>query len=196
MERATVTSLDSFKCCRTLKVSSKTYAYYSLWSPKKTASRHLAVPFSLKVLLGTCTHATKPHRYEGRFGLRDVAQNKTSDREVPFRPARMLMQDHDVPAVVDSLRARRQDRSRRCEKINPLVRSITIDHSVAVNFSDTGLVQKNVEKVQTRSGAAILKWAARSFTNFRVVPPGTGICHQVNLEYLCRPSGLRQHHQG
>ena len=196
-----MTSLDSFKCCRTLKVGSKTYAYYSLLVAEKNGLKGISrLPFSLKVLLENLLR-----HEDGRTVTKEDIQafatwlkNKTSDREVPFRPARVLMQDFTgVPAVVDlaAMRDAMDHLGGDAKKINPLVPvDLVIDHSVAVNFfGHKDSFKKNVEEEykQNQERYKFLKWAARSFTNFRVVPPGTGICHQVNLEYLRRPSGLR-----
>ena len=189
-----MTSLDSFKCCRTLKVGSKTYAYYSLPVAEKNGLKGISrLPFSLKVLLENLLR-----NEDGRTVTKEDIQafatwlkNKTSDREVPFRPARVLMQDFTgVPAVVDlaAMRDAMDHLGGDAKKINPLVPvDLVIDHSVAVNFfGHKDSFKKNVEEEykQNQERYKFLKWAARSFTNFRVVPPGTGICHQVNLEYL------------
>src|SRR5216684_5260954 len=194
MERATMTSLDSFRCCRTLKVGSKTYAYYSLPIAEKNGLKGISrLPFSLKVLLENMLR-NEDGRSVTKEDIQGVAQwlkNKTSEREVPFRPARVLMQDFTgVPAVVDlaAMRDAMEHLGGNPKKINPLVPvDLVIDHSVAVNFfGHKDSFKKNVEEEykQNQERYKFLKWAARSFTNFRVVPPGTGICHQVNLEYL------------
>jgi aconitate hydratase len=135
---------------------------------------------------------------DGRSVTKDdilaVAQwlkTKTSDREIAFRPARVLMQDFTgVPAVVDlaAMRAAVARLGGDPKKINPLVPvDLVCDHSVAVNFFGTNTAEKkNVEEEYRQNGERyeFLKWSQKSFDNFRVVPPGTGICHQVNLEYL------------
>lgn len=189
-----MTSLDSFKCCRTLKVGSKTYAYYSLPVAEKNGLKGISrLPFSLKVLLENLLR-----NEDGRSVTKEDIQafaawlkNKTSDREIPFRPARVLMQDFTgVPAVVDlaAMRDAMDHLGGDAKKINPLVPvDLVIDHSVAVNFfGNKDAFKKNVEEEykQNQERYKFLKWAQRSFENFRVVPPGTGICHQVNLEYL------------
>src|SRR6187399_304916 len=189
-----MTSLDSFKCCRTLKVGSKTYAYYSLPIAEKNGLKGISrLPFSLKVLLENMLR-----NEDGRTVAKEDIQafaawlkNKTSDREVPFRPARVLMQDFTgVPAVVDlaAMRDAMDHLGGDPKKINPLVPvDLVCDHSVAVTFFGTNnAVKKNVEEEyrQNRERYEFLKWSQKSFDNFRVVPPGTGICHQVNLEYL------------
>src|SRR5262247_2629196 len=194
MELKVMTSLDSFKCARTLKVGSKTYAYYSLPAAEKNGLKGISrLPFSLKVLLENLL------RFEdGRSVTKEDIQafahwlkNKTSEREIPFRPARVLMQDFTgVPAVVDlaAMRDAMKHLGGDPKRINPLVPvDLVIDHSVQVAyFGSNTAFKKNVEEEykQNQERYRFLKWAQRSFENFRVVPPGTGICHQVNLEYL------------
>src|SRR6476620_6044220 len=124
-------------------------------------------------------------------GFAQWLKTKTSDREIAFRPARVLVQDFTgVPAVVDlaAMRDAMKALGGDPSKINPLVPvDLVIDHSVIVNFFGTPTAfKKNVaeEYAQNQERYKFLKWAQRSFENFRVVPPGTGICHQVNLEYL------------
>jgi aconitate hydratase len=194
MEPALMTSLDSFKCCKTLKVGSKTYAYYSLPIAEKNGLKGISrLPFSLKVLLENMLRFEdgKTVTKEDIQAFAAWLKNKTSDREVPFRPARVLMQDFTgVPAVVDlaAMRDAMDHLGGDAKKINPLVPvDLVIDHSVAVNFfGHKDSLKKNVEEEykQNQERYKFLKWAQRSFENFRVVPPGTGICHQVNLEYL------------
>src|SRR5246500_5622311 len=187
-------SLDSFKCLRPLKVGSKTYAYYSLPVAEKNGLKGISrLPFSLKVLLENLLR-NEDGRTVTKEDIQGVAlwlKNKTSDREIAFRPARVLMQDFTgVPAVVDlaAMRDAMEALDGDPKKINPLVPvDLVIDHSVAVNyFGHSDSFKKNVEDEykQNQERYRFLKWAARSFSNFRVVPPGTGICHQVNLEYL------------
>jgi aconitate hydratase A / 2-methylisocitrate dehydratase len=187
-------SLDSFKCLRPLKVGSKTYAYYSLPVAEKNGLKGISrLPFSLKVLLENMLRH-EDGRTVTKEDILAVAQwlkTKTSDREIAFRPARVLMQDFTgVPAVVDlaAMRDAMKMLGGDPKKINPLVPvDLVIDHSVVVNFfgSNTAF-KKNVDEEykQNQERYRFLKWAQRSFEDFRVVPPGTGICHQVNLEYL------------
>jgi aconitate hydratase A / 2-methylisocitrate dehydratase len=189
-------SLDSFKCRRTLKVDGDKYGYFSL---KRAEANGLAgisgLPFSLKVLLENLLR-----HEDGRTVTADDIKamalwlaEKKSDREIAFRPARVLMQDFTgVPAVVDLAAMR----DAMCalggdpEKINPLAPvDLVIDHSVMVDaFGSEGAFQFNVDKEYERNSEryAFLRWGAGAFDNFRVVPPGTGICHQVNLEYLAQ----------
>jgi aconitate hydratase len=189
-----MTSLDSFKCLRPLKVGSKTYAYYSLPVAEKNGLKGISrLPFSLKVLLENLLR-NEDGRSVTKEDIQAVAQwlkTKTSERELAFRPARVLMQDFTgVPAVVDlaAMRDAMKMLGGDPKKINPLVPvDLVIDHSVVVNyFGSNTAFKKNVEEEykQNQERYRFLKWAQRSFEDFRVVPPGTGICHQVNLEYL------------
>jgi aconitate hydratase len=189
-----MTSLDSFRCCRTLKVGTKTYAYYSLPIAEKNGLKGISrLPFSMKVLLENLLR-NEDGRTVTKEDIQAVAawlKKKASDREIAFRPARVLMQDFTgVPAVVDlaAMRDAMKVLGGNAEKINPLVPvDLVIDHSVIVNFfGDNAAFKKNVEEEykQNQERYRFLKWAQKAFNNFRVVPPGTGICHQVNLEYL------------
>src|SRR5207253_3248055 len=189
-----MTSLDSFRCCKPLKVGSKTYAYYSLPSAEKNGLKSISrLPFSMKVLVENLLR-NEDGRSVTKEDIQAVAQwlkTKTSEREIAFRPARVLMQDlTGVPAVVGlaAMRDAMKTLGGDPKKINPLVPvDLVIDHSVIVNFAGTPTAfKKNVaeEYAQNQERYQFLKWAQRSFENFRVVPPGTGICHQVNLEYL------------
>jgi aconitate hydratase len=189
-------SHDSFKCLRPLTVGSKTYAYFSLPAAEKNGLKGISrLPFSLKVLLENLLR-NEDGRAVTKEDIQGVAQwlkTKTSDRELAFRPARVLMQDFTgVPAVVDlaAMRDAMAHLGGNPKKINPLVPvDLVIDHSVAVNFfAQRDAFKRNVEEEykQNQERYRFLKWAQSSFENFRVVPPGTGICHQVNLEYLAR----------
>src|SRR5437868_9476503 len=191
-----MTSLDSFRCCKPLKVGSKTYAYYSLPAAEKNGLKSISrLPFSMKVLLENLLR-NEDGRSITKEDIQAVAQwlkTKTSEREIAFRPARVLMQDFTgVPAVVDlaAMRDAMKMLGGDPKKINPLVPvDLVIDHSVAVNFfGEAGAFKRNVEEEYRQNGERyeFLKWSQKSFDNFRVVPPGTGICHQVNLEYLSR----------
>jgi aconitate hydratase len=191
-----MTSLDSFRCCKTLKVGTKTYAYYSLPAAEKNGLKGISrLPFSLKVLLENLLR-NEDGRTVTKEDLQGVAQwlkTKTSEREIAFRPARVLMQDFTgVPAVVDlaAMRDAMKKLGGDPKKINPLVPvDLVIDHSVIVNSAGSNAsFKKNVEEEykQNQERYEFLKWAQRSFEDLRVVPPGTGICHQVNLEYLAQ----------
>jgi len=186
---------DSLKTRKTLKVGNKTYAYYSLKAAEKTLGDLSRLPYSLKVLLENLL------RYEdGRSvtvdDVKAVGQwlkDRRSDREIAYRPARVLMQDFTgVPAVVDlaAMRDAMQKLGGDTKKINPLSPvDLVIDHSVMVDYSASGgAFKKNVDLEYERNGEryAFLRWGQTAFDNFRVVPPGTGICHQVNTEYLAQ----------
>jgi aconitate hydratase len=196
METADMTSLDSFRCCKTLQVGSKTYAYFSLLIAERNGLKGISrLPFSMKVLLENLLR-NEDGRTVTKDDIKAVAEwlkTKTSDREIAFRPARVLMQDFTgVPAVVDlaAMRDAMKQLGGDPKKINPQVPvDLVIDHSVAVTFfGNNAAFKKNVEEEyrQNQERYKFLKWAQRSFDNFSVVPPGTGICHQVNLEYLSR----------
>jgi len=188
------TSLDSFKSRRTLTAGGKSYAYYSLAAAEKNGLKGISrLPYSLKVLLENLL------RYEdGKTVTADDIKaiagwlkKKSSDREIAFRPARVLMQDlTGVPAVVDlaAMRDAMKNLKGDPEKINPLAEvDLVIDHSVMVdNFGQKDSFKKNVaiEYQRNKERYSFLRWGQQAFANFRVVPPGTGICHQVNLEYL------------
>jgi aconitate hydratase len=196
METAEMTSLDSFRCCKTLQVGSKTYAYFSLPTAERNGLKGISrLPFSMKVLLENLLR-NEDGRSVTKDDIKAVAEwlkTKTSEREIAFRPARVLMQDFTgVPAVVDlaAMRDAMKPLGGDPKKINPQVPvDLVIDHSVAVTFFGSNQAfKKNVEEEyrQNQERYKFLKWAQRSFDNFSVVPPGTGICHQVNLEYLSR----------
>ncbi|MBV9261126.1 MAG: aconitate hydratase, partial [Pseudolabrys sp.] len=191
-----MTSLDSFRCCKTLQVGKKTYAYYSLPTAEKNGLKGISrLPFSMKVLLENLLRH-EDGRTVKKEDIQAVAawmKDKTSEHEIAFRPARVLLQDFTgVPCVVDlaAMRDAMKMLGGDPKKINPLVPvDLVIDHSVAVTyFGSNSAFKKNVDEEyrQNQERYGFLKWAQRSFDNFRVVPPGTGICHQVNLEYLSR----------
>ena len=191
-----MSSLDSFKCRKILKVGTKSYVYYSLPVAEKNGLRGISrLPFSLKVLLENMLRFEDGRSVtkEDIQGFAQWLKTKTSEREVAFRPARVLMQDFTgVPAVVDlaAMRDAMQNLDGDAQRINPLVPvDLVIDHSVAVTFfgSNTAF-KKNVaeEYKQNEERYRFLKWAQRSFENFRVVPPGTGICHQEIGRASCR----------
>ncbi len=189
-----MTSIDSFNCCRTLKVGTKSYAYYSLPVAEKNGLKGISrLPFSMKVLLENLLR-NEDGRTVTKEDILAVAawlKKKSSDREIAFRPARVLMQDFTGgPAVVDlaAMRDAMKHLGGDPKKINPLVPvDLVIDHSVIVDeFGNARAFGRNVELEYERNGERyrFLRWGAQAFDNFRVVPPGTGICHQVNLEYL------------
>ncbi len=191
----TCTGQDTLQTRRTLTVDGKDYDYFSLKAAAEKIGDIDRLPFTLKVLLENLL------RFEdGRSVSTDDVQalagwlkNKKSDTEIAYRPARVLMQDFTgVPAVVDlaAMREAMKSLGGDAQKINPLVPvDLVIDHSVMVDESGTPQAfQANVEREFERNGERyeFLKWGQGAFKNFRVVPPGTGICHQVNLEYLAQ----------
>jgi aconitate hydratase len=193
----TATSLDSFKCRKSLKVGSKTYTYFSLKAAEKNGLNGISkLPYSLKVLLENLLRHEDGRSVtkEDIEGIAAWLSNRgKKEVEIAFRPARVLMQDFTgVPAVVD-LAAMRDDMKalgQDPKKINPLAPvDLVIDHSVMVDyFANSRAFKMNVEREYERNGEryTFLKWGQGAFDNFRVVPPGTGICHQVNLEYLAK----------
>jgi len=194
--------LNSFKARRTLTVGGKTYAYFSLTAAEKNGLSGIGrLPYSLKVLLENLLRHEDGQTVTAD-DIRAVAQwlkTRTSDQEIAFRPARVLMQDlTGVPAVVDlaAMRDAMKDLGGDPEKINPLAEvDLVIDHSVMVdNFGSRNAFKQNVEKEYQRNleRYAFLRWGQQAFANFRVVPPGTGICHQVNLEYLAETVWTRK----
>jgi len=197
-----MTSLDSFKCRKILKVGAKTYVYYSLPIAEKNGLKGISkLPFSMKVLLENLLRFEDDRTVKKADILAVAKWMKTRklEHEVAFRPARVLMQDFTgVPAVVDlaAMRNAMQALGGDAEKINPLVPvDLVIDHSVIVNFfGDNQAFKKNVteEYKQNQERYEFLKWGQSAFSNFSVVPPGTGICHQVNLEYLAQTVWTRK----
>ena len=179
---------------KTLKTNKGTFNYWSLSSLQEAGYTIATLPFSIRILLENALRnfddfgITKEH-------IETLATwtPEPSDKDIPFKPARVLMQDFTgVPAVVDiaSLRAEATRKGKDPQKINPLIPvDLVIDHSVQVDYFGTNYsFQKNVEIEYERNGERyqFLKWAQNAFDNFSVVPPGMGICHQVNLEYLAQ----------
>ncbi|MDB5314448.1 MAG: acnA [Rhodospirillales bacterium] len=186
---------DSLKTRSTLEVDGKTYHYFSL--PKAAASIGdiSRLPYSLKVLLENVLRFEDGRSYtvNDAKAIADWLKAGHSEKEVPFKPARILLQDFTgVPAVVDlaAMRDALLSLGGDPRKVNPLVPvDLVIDHSVMVDFSGTKqALQENVDIEFQRNGERyeFLRWGQSAFDNFRVVPPGTGICHQVNLEYLAQ----------
>ena len=200
----TSASLDSFNTRRTLRVGKRSYTYFSLKAAERAGIGELSrLPNSLKVLVENLLRhedgrsVTGDHiRAAGRW-----IEKRRSSLEIAYRPARVLMQDFTgVPAVVD-LAAMRGAMGRLGgdpRRINPLSPvDLVIDHSVMVDsFGTRRAFRDNVEREYRRNAEryAFLRWGATAFDNFRVVPPGTGICHQVNLEYLAQVVWTRRDH--
>ncbi|GFM88963.1 aconitate hydratase [Pseudomonas cichorii] len=188
-------SLDSLKSLKTLEIDNKTYHYFSLPEAAKSLGDLDKLPMSLKVLLENLLRWEDNKTVTGA-DLKALAAwltERRSDREIQYRPARVLMQDFTgVPAVVDlaAMRAAVAKAGGDPQRINPLSPvDLVIDHSVMVDrFGDPDAFSDNVDIEMQRNGEryAFLRWGQSAFDNFSVVPPGTGICHQVNLEYLGR----------
>ncbi len=187
---------DSLNICRRLTVDGKDYAYFSLPEAARALGVDLSrLPMSLKILLENVLRFEdgRSFRVEDARAIAEWLASGHSEREVPFRPARILMQDFTgVPAVVD-LAAMRDGMIRLQgdpQKVNPLVPvDLVIDHSVMVDyFGRPDAFRRNVEVefARNRERYVFLRWGQESFSRFRVVPPGTGICHQVNVEYLAQ----------
>jgi aconitate hydratase len=200
-------SLDSFKCRKTLKVGAKLYDYYSLRAAEKNGLAGISqLPFALKVLLENLLRHEdgRTVNREDIEGLVDWINNRgKTEREIAFRPARVLMQDFTgVPAVVDlaAMRDAMKQLGGDPKKINPLAPvDLVIDHSVMVDFFGTAqsfLQNVKLEYDRNRERYTFLKWGQLAFDSFSVVPPGTGICHQVNLEYLARTVWTRKEKLG
>ena len=188
-----MTGQDSLTTRTTLSAGGKTYTYFSIPEAGKTIGDVSRLPVSLKILLENVLRFEDGVSYavKDAHAVAEWLGQAKSSKEVPFRPARILMQDFTgVPAVVD-LAAMRDGILKLHgdpQKVNPLVPvDLVIDHSVMVDYFGTAdSLQKNVEVEFERNGEryAFLRWGQEAFQNFRVVPPGAGICHQVNLEYL------------
>ena len=190
-----MSSLDSLRTLKTLQIDSKTYHYFSLPEAAKSLGDLSTLPMSLKVLLENLLRWEDNKTVTGA-DLKAIAawlKERQSDREIQYRPARVLMQDFTgVPAVVDlaAMRAAVAKAGGDPQRINPLSPvDLVIDHSVMVDkFGNADAFEQNVDIEMQRNGEryAFLRWGQSAFDNFSVVPPGTGICHQVNLEYLGR----------
>jgi len=187
---------DTLKCRRTLTVGSKSYDYFSIPEAAKTLGDVSRLPFSLKVLLENLLryedggHTVSVDHVKALAGW---LKDKKSDAEIAYRPARVLMQDFTgVPAVVDlaAMREAIKALGGNPQRINPLSPvDLVIDHSVMVDaYGTKDALQKNIDIEFERNGERykFLRWGQIGFNNFRVVPPGTGICHQVNVEYLAQ----------
>ncbi|HEU4697373.1 MAG TPA: aconitate hydratase AcnA [Sphingomicrobium sp.] len=189
------TGQDSLRTRSTLEAGGKSYAHFSLAKAAETLGDVSRLPFSMKVLLENLL------RFEdGQTVTRDDLQamvdwqkERKIAREIQYRPARVLMQDFTgVPAVVDlaAMRDAMEGLGGDAQRINPLVPvHLVIDHSVMVDeFGNPKAFGKNVELEYHRNGERyeFLKWGSKAFDNFKVVPPGTGICHQVNLEHIAQ----------
>jgi aconitate hydratase len=189
-------SKDSLKAFSKFVVDGKEYGYFSLKkAAEKLGFKLSKLPYSLRVLFENALRSEDGTNNDVHTlqAFADWIKTGTSDTEVAFMPARVLMQDFTgVPAVVDL--AAMRDAMKKLGgdplKINPLIPvDLVIDHSVQVDFAGDGnAFSENVslEMKRNKERYEFLKWGQKAFKNFRVVPPGTGICHQVNLEYLAQ----------
>ncbi|WP_017388365.1 aconitate hydratase AcnA [Acinetobacter calcoaceticus] len=192
---AKYSNINSFNALQTLTVGSSNYQIFSLAQAEKTLGDIAKLPKSLKVLLENLLRFEDQLsvKTEHVYALAEWLKTKGSEQEIQYRPARVLMQDFTgVPAVVDlaAMRAAMAQAGGDPEKINPLSPvDLVIDHSVMVDyFADDQAFEENVHIEMQRNGERyqFLRWGQSAFNNFSVVPPGTGICHQVNLEYLAQ----------
>ena len=187
---------NSYKSLSSLELDGINYKYYSLSEAQNNGLSGITnLPKSLKVLLENLL------RYEDDLtvtknqiqALKNWLKNKKSNTEIAYRPARVLLQDYTgIPAVADlaAMREAVKEKNKDPNTINPLSSvDLVIDHSVQVDQSaKSNSFEKNVDIEFKRNGErySFLKWGQQAFNNFRIVPPGTGICHQVNLEYLSK----------
>ena len=190
------TSLNSFATRRVLNVKGTPYSYYSLKALAEAGLPAIErLPYTLKILTENLLRFEDGETVtaDDIRALIGWLDRQRSDHEIAFRPARVLMQDFTgVPAVVD-LAAMRDAVARAGgdpQQINPQIPvDLVIDHSVMVDrYATPEAFAFNVDREMERNNEryAFLRWGQLAFDNFRVVPPGTGICHQVNLEYLAR----------
>jgi len=191
-----INSNNSFKSLTNLAVDGKIYKIFSLKKAEQSGLEGISsLPKSLKILLENLLRFEDNQTVKGEQiqAIKEWLENKSSRAEIAFRPTRVLMQDYtgipavaDLAAMRDAIKLKKKDPN----KINPLSTvDLVIDHSVMVdNYASKDSFRKNVEKEFQRNGErySFLKWSQQAFNNFRVVPPGTGICHQVNLEYLSK----------
>ncbi len=187
---------NSYNCLKSLEIDGKNYKYFSLKEAEKNGLYGISkLPKSLLVLLENLLRfedeksVTKSQIDAIKLWLKF----KKSNTEIAYRPARVLLQDYTgIPAVADlaAMREAVKEQNKDPKKINPLSPvDLVIDHSVQVDdFANKYSLNKNVDIEFNRNGErySFLKWGQQAFDNFRIVPPGTGICHQVNLEYLSK----------
>ncbi|MEX1147319.1 MAG: aconitase family protein, partial [Sphingomonadales bacterium] len=186
---------DSLKTRRTLEAGGKEYDYFSLEAAAEKLGDISRLPYTLKVLLENLLRHEdgKTVTTDDIQALVDWQKDRRSDREIAYRPARVLLQDFTgVPAVVDlaAMRDALKKLGGDAQKINPLAPvDLVIDHSVMVDkFGTPSAFEENVnyEMARNKERYQFLRWGQQAFDNFSAVPPGTGICHQVNLEYIAQ----------
>ncbi|MBC8298599.1 MAG: aconitate hydratase AcnA [Pelagibacterales bacterium] len=194
---------NSFNSFKSISIDGVNYKYYSIKEAEKNGLEGISkLPKSLKVLLENLL------RYEDNTtvnkkqieSIKDWLKNKKSSTEIAYRPTRILLQDYTgIPAVADlaAMRDAVKKKNKDPKKINPLSSvDLVIDHSVQVDkFANANALKDNVNIEFQRNAErySFLKWGQQAFENFRIVPPGTGICHQVNLEYLSKVVWTEKH---
>ena len=187
---------NSFNSLTKISVNGKSYNFYSLKEAEKNGLAGISkLPKSLKVLLENLLRfdddiTVNKNQIEA---IKDWLKSKSSNTEIAYRPARVLLQDYTgIPAVADlaAMREAVKEKNKDPSTINPLSSvDLVIDHSVQVDkFANKNSLKENVDIEFNRNAErySFLKWGQQAFNNFRIVPPGTGICHQVNLEYLSK----------
>ena len=187
---------NSFNSLTKISVNGKSYNFYSLKEAEKNGLEGISkLPKSLKVLLENLLRfeddiTVNKNQIEA---IKDWLKSKSSNTEIAYRPARVLLQDYTgIPAVADlaAMREAVKEKNKDPSTINPLSSvDLVIDHSVQVDkFANKNSLKENVDIEFNRNAErySFLKWGQQAFNNFRIVPPGTGICHQVNLEYLSK----------
>ena len=192
----TTDSKDSFNSLADLTVDKRIYKIFSLKKAEKSGLEGISrLPKSLKVLLENLLRFqdNQTIKEDQIQAFKKWLNNKSSKTEIAFKPARVLMQDYTgIPAVADlaAMRDAVMSKKKNPNKINPLSTvDLVIDHSVMVDqYASKDSFKNNVEKEfsRNRERYSFLKWGQQAFNNLRVVPPGTGICHQINLEYLSK----------
>ena len=189
-------SKNSFKSLDNISSLGKDYKFFNLKKAEKNGLDGISkLPKSLKVLLENLLRYEDDLTVDKKqiLAIKEWLKNKKSNTEIAYRPTRTLLQDYTgIPAIADlaAMRDAVKDKNKNPDKINPLSTvDLVIDHSVMVDEYASGKsFNQNVEREFSRNGErySFLKWGQKAFDNFRVVPPGTGICHQVNLEYLSK----------
>ncbi|MSP05954.1 MAG: aconitate hydratase AcnA [Candidatus Fonsibacter sp.] len=189
-------SINSFKSLKKMTVGKNSYNIYSLPEAEKNGLEGISkLPKSLKVLLENLLRHEDNHtvKKDQITAIKDWLKTKKSEKEIAYRPARVLLQDYTgIPAIADlsAMREAVKEKGKDPKKINPLSQvDLVIDHSVQIDVAGTKeSFDKNVEIEFQRNGErySFLKWGQQAFNNLRIIPPGTGICHQVNLEYLSK----------
>ena len=187
---------NSYNSLKSMNINGVNYKYNSLLEAEKNGLEGISkLPKSLKIILENLLRFEdeKTVKKNQIDEFKNWLKNKKSSKEIAYRPTRVLLQDYTgIPAVavLAAMREAVKEKNKDPNKINPLSNvDLVIDHSVQVDkFANKDSLEKNVEIEFQRNGErySFLKWGQQAFNNFRIVPPGTGICHQVNLEYLSK----------